>query len=285
MAYADFPDFYLVGAPKAATTSFYHYLGHHPRVFVPEIKEPHFFSCPEVKNTYYQVPLIEQEADYLALYAGAGQRLKGDFSTSYLRHPQAARRIHERRPDARIIIILRDPVDRAISHYLMDRRFGYQELPLAEFLEKTSHNAAYYSEYVEVGFYHQQVPAYLSTFGEANVRVYLYEEVRAQPRAILEDMQVFLGLDPCLDVELDKSRNEHRLFRSSWSKRLFDSRLGQWANRLSPQGLKTWVRDKITTTRRPHFSAERDALRRVFDPSVRALEKQLARDLSHWRSP
>src|SRR6266849_533449 len=130
------PNFFLVGAAKAGTTSAYAYLSQHPQVFFPRIKEPHFFTRvrPSGEQRFF-VEAITDRTAYLRLFRGArGFGVVGDASPSYLWHPHVAHRIRARVPDAKIAIILRDPVERAHSHYLMDYREGVQDLSFYEAL-------------------------------------------------------------------------------------------------------------------------------------------------------
>lgn len=128
------PNFFIVGAPKAGTTWLYWNLRQHPDVFLPHVKEPHFFS--RVKPNPAKGYIFRETTsvnDYLALYQRA-ERFKalGDASPSYLVTEAAAVRIREQLPDARIIILLRDPIERTFSQYLMDVRDGVQDLSLFE---------------------------------------------------------------------------------------------------------------------------------------------------------
>src|SRR5262245_16436607 len=116
------PNFFIVGAAKAGTTSLHAYLSAHPQVFMPALKEPHYFAdfelSPEFDNF---MPVIRDQPAYQDLFRGSqGSTAVGEASPSYLCDPAAAARIKAAIPDAKIVISLRNPVDRAYSHYLMD---------------------------------------------------------------------------------------------------------------------------------------------------------------------
>ena len=132
------PNFYIVGAVKSGTTSLYAYLRQHPQVFLPTMKEPHFFTQP--RPSPEQIHLIQYVADiesYQHLYRGADRYPRiGDASPSYLWCEEAPERIHAVQPEARIIVILRDPVQRAYAQYLMDFNEGVLDLPFMEALQK-----------------------------------------------------------------------------------------------------------------------------------------------------
>jgi hypothetical protein len=118
------PNLFIVGAAKAGTTSLYHYLAQHPDIYMAPVKEPHFFSrihpAPELEAFF---PHVSDEADYLSLFANAhAETVRGEASTSYLSHPDVADAIWQKRPEAKIVIMLRDPVERAYSNYWYDVR-------------------------------------------------------------------------------------------------------------------------------------------------------------------
>ena len=101
------PDFYIVGAPKAGTTSLYEYLAGHPGIFLPQRKELRYFGADLAHRRRHQL----SEAEFLDHYAGAApERLWGNAYVWYLYSPSAAAEIHAVRPDARIVVMLRDPV-------------------------------------------------------------------------------------------------------------------------------------------------------------------------------
>src|SRR6267142_5190973 len=111
------PNFFIVGAPKAGTTSLYHYLRQAPGVFLPICKEPHYFSLSEpTPGSCLLFRPITRKSKYLALFRGSEHhKARGDASPSYLVTESAAIRIRAEVADAKIIIMLRDPIQRAFS--------------------------------------------------------------------------------------------------------------------------------------------------------------------------
>lgn len=123
------PDFFIVGAPKAGTTSIYSYLVQHPEIFMPARKEPYFFG-------QWRRNSEEDLRDYLRLFRGVPEsKVAGEASTTYLYLQSAAEEIKAFRPDAKIIIMLRNPVDRAYSQYWHHVRLGWVEASFEEELE------------------------------------------------------------------------------------------------------------------------------------------------------
>ena len=164
------PNLFVVGAAKAGTTSLHYYLNQHPDIYMSPLKEPHFFSqispAPELKSFFQSV---QNEAEYLALFAGAhNEAVVGEASTSYLWDEQAPNRIYSSVPRAKLVIMLRNPVDRAYSHYLNDAREGIETRAFLEAVtqdfQRQTKGWGVSQLYVDLGFYCGQVSRYLNTF-------------------------------------------------------------------------------------------------------------------------
>jgi Sulfotransferase domain len=195
------PNLFLIGATRAGTTSFYHYLAQHPEIFMSPMKEPGFFA-PEGLPAW--VDTIVDERDYLGLFrAGRSAKVLGEAS-GYLSHPEAAERIRARSPDARVLAILREPVDRAYSHYLMDVRDGVESRPFREVL--LSSRAAGLSSYERYGLYCDQVRRYVDVFGP-NLLVLFFEEVFRDVRGSLHRVFEFLGVEPLVSQHVNIERH------------------------------------------------------------------------------
>src|SRR5260370_35178685 len=133
-----FPNFILIGANKGGTSSFYNYLGQHPQIFMSDIKEPMFFSYNDMSGAQPVVKVDRNEPkwrnwrpvttldDYMNLFADmpAGVKAAGEASTAHLANPFCAERIAKFNPPMKIIMILREPVSRAFSNYLMYSALG-----------------------------------------------------------------------------------------------------------------------------------------------------------------
>ena len=130
------PNLFLVGATKAGTTTLHQLLSRHAEIYMSTIKEPNFFTGV-VGDLLGLMPVVRDAVEYQGLFASAvAQRWRGESSTSYLWDQGAADRIRDRCPDARILVLLRDPVDRAYSHFLMEVREGRDRMPFRRALEK-----------------------------------------------------------------------------------------------------------------------------------------------------
>jgi hypothetical protein len=209
------PNFFLVGASRSGTTSLWHYLKQHPDVFLPSHpypKEPSYFCdlAPIWGRPYRDL------ASYLAGYeAASGQAAIGDASTTYLPSPESPGRIHARYPDARIIILLRNPADRAHSLYALLCQLGFEwitpfERALAAEAERSADvrfkrdNPFWYYAYLyfETGLYAAQIERYLQTFPPAQVKILVWETLARRPRETAQEVYRFLGIDPTFVPEI-----------------------------------------------------------------------------------
>jgi len=163
MAKDIWPNFFIVGAPKAGTTSLYNYLRRAPGVYMSPRKEPRYFTTINPVGVTAMRP-VRDRAEYLRLFQGAKDEVAiGEASVTYLRDPETPKRIKEVVPGSRIIMLLRDPVERAFSDYLMHVREGWQTLSFQEVMRTDL--------YLGKGFYAQQVKRYLDIFGPQRVKI------------------------------------------------------------------------------------------------------------------
>jgi len=121
------PNFFIVGAPRSGSTSLYEYLRNTKGVYMPLNKEPHYFhndSFPPENSPTNPSPIIREKKKYLQLFNGVkDEKAIGEGSTTYFWYTDSSKLIHDKIPDAKIIILLRDPVERAFSHFLWNSRF------------------------------------------------------------------------------------------------------------------------------------------------------------------
>lgn len=199
------PNFFIVGAAKAGTTTLYHCLRQHPDIFLPKIKETFYFAG--IRKSDFPGPgrdygkdIIETWEDYIRLFRDCEhEKAIGEVCVAYLYFPETAERIHARIPHARIIIILRNPIERAFSNYLHHVRDGIEPLSFEEALaaEEDRKKKGYWwgFRYIEVGFYYEQVKRYIEVFGRERVAIYLYEKFVQNPEAVVKSILRFLDVD------------------------------------------------------------------------------------------
>jgi hypothetical protein len=226
------PSFYLLGAEKAGTTSLYHYLRQHPDVFLPEEKEPGFFSlywdiavepAKTVERTWGSSVDLDRFdgfedalAVYRSLYQGApADAERGDCTASYLWHPRTPERIETLTPEARFLVLVRDPVERAFSHYLMVRRAGAEERAFLDALERDLEREGTEEaphRYLLSGRYTEQIERYTDRFGSENVHVVFTERMAKSTDAVLHDVARFLGL-PTRPIDRMDTGERHNPYR------------------------------------------------------------------------
>tara|TARA_B110000003_G_scaffold76605_1_gene78233 strand:- start:1784 stop:2617 length:834 start_codon:yes stop_codon:yes gene_type:complete len=176
------PNLFLVGAPKAGSTLLWTMLKEHKDIFFstnPE-KEINYFSYDELThNSYYKDYKVKSEYDYLKVFK-KGQLVKYlvDGSVSYFAYPSIPKKLYEFNSDAKIIVIVRDPVLRAFSHYNMDKRMGYVTEPFSEYLmNKDNKHDQYLHQYIENSLYYKHVNNYLEYFDRNQLFILQLEKI------------------------------------------------------------------------------------------------------------
>lgn len=200
------PNFLIVGAPKCGTTSLYYYLKQHPEIFMSPVKEPRFFTSqviafPQkgIKDYENEKYMIKRWEDYKKLFSCIkGEKAIGEASVDNLYfHEGVIPIIKDRLGDPKIIIILRDPADRAYSHYLQTVRDVREKLTFEEGLEaeeeRRRNNWDFGWYYQAVGYYYDQVRAYLENFSK--VKILLMDDLKDDNNAAVEGLFEFLEVD------------------------------------------------------------------------------------------
>lgn len=310
------PDFLIVGAPKAGTTSLYHSLDRHPQIYMSPIKEPNYFASevrpenfseewrPQVAQDqlaladYLRGPMREKRfggivtkwQDYQKLFADVKDEVAaGEASVSYLWSRTAAANIQSRVPGAKIIVILRNPADRAFSQYLHAVtngvvRWTFRQHIDASLRRTTDQFCASYP-FLEYGLYYEQVKRYLDNFPPEQVRIYWYDDYKNNGRQLLADVLTFLGADATLAPDLPEKHLEPRISRFPVASRLLkNSGIWQAARRLAPRGARQFLRGVVFKSRNSLVmdARDREYLVNYYREDVRKLSMLLNRDLSGW---
>lgn len=188
------PDFFIVGAPRCGTTSMYEYLRNVPGIFMPKIKEPNYFSV-SIDSKYIPRPIRDKQK-YLDLFRGVKDKITGEASPYYLWDPKSAELIHRVAPDARIIIMLRDPIERAQSHYLLLYSLGREDESFSELIRNINNLTNEYSKRIfEIGLYFEQVKRYLDFFGADHVKILIFEEFIQDTKTVVKEVLEFLEIN------------------------------------------------------------------------------------------
>jgi len=290
------PQFVIVGAPKAGTSSLYEYLKQHPKVFMPEKKEPVFF-CGYGSNFrgpgshLYNRDLVTDPDEYLALFAEAPPgSLTGEASTDYLSCPQAPLRLKEWNPSAKIIVCLRNPIDRAYSEHmhLVRDMAENEKFVTALRLEGGRRNEGWIPLFwhVERGLYCEAVKRYFGTFGKGNVKVIFYEDLSRSPAFIVRTLFEFLDIAP-VPVEVAKSYNAsgYPLLKPIHRFVFEENRLKTLIKGYMKQEMRTKLKETLffANLRQKKMSrVEFEYLREKFAKDIVCLQNLLQVDLGHW---
>ena len=286
------PDFFIVGAPKCGTTAMNRYLGQHPGIFMPEIKEIHYFGSD--LRVHRDMTL----KSYLSIFKGAGDaRRVGETSVWYLYSKLAAREIKKFESEARIIIMLRNPVDKIHSSHSYALYSGRETIPdlgaalEAEKYRREDPNAPIGVLYREAMNYTEQVQRYVNVFGWEKVHVIIYDDLKNDPTGIYKKVLGFLDVEQDFVPEF-KVVNPNKRPRSKRLQSLLwrPPRAVRVAGRsVLPRQLRHGVVQRLRKLNsrdesRPSMDPElRKSLQKEFAPEVERLSRLLDRDLTHWK--
>lgn len=270
------PNFFIAGAPKAGTTSLYHYLDQHPEIYMSPVKEANYFASEirlenfaeehqgsvsrdmEAMQSYLAGPMSSKRFgavglawdDYLRLFRNAReQKAIGEGSVSYLWSASAARNILERIPNAKLIFILRDPAERAFSQYGQSVDKGSTNVSHLETCRESTKESdgkfRVFRPFLEMGLYADALKRYLDLFPRENLYISFYEDYQRDAVGMIANILRFLEVND--DFKPDMSKRY--LVRAGGST-------------MAPE--------------------DRAFLTAFYKEDVRKLAQLLNRDLSHW---
>jgi hypothetical protein len=276
------PNFIICGIQKGGTTSLYQYLREHPEVFMSETKEVNYFS----------LHFDESPGWYAGHFADAsGQTAIGEASPNYMWRPDVARLIHELIPDAKLIFVLRDPVDRAYSNFWFNISRGAWD-PSESFSEaiKTEDGAR---RLIEKGFYHRHLERFLEYFSPDQMFVILNDELRSRPVDAMKECHRFLGVSEDFMANTERRYNATEMPRNGLAtlalkvaptlrglvRTIMSPRLRAMADRPRAR-----LRSLLFEARRPEPipSADRAYLEGIYRDDVLALAEHFQLELSQW---
>lgn len=285
------PDFFVIGACRAGTSALFAVLYRHPQVFMPYVKEPHFFLTSEERiatldremrhdlSRWKFTPSVPDRFRYMQLFSGAQTyQVVGESSTGYLASHDAAQRIHASLPQAKIVAILREPVERAHAHYWFKVLWDFNRSPTFEDLlaEETASGRQLPLDCFNHGLYHAHLSHYYELFAPDQLRVYLYEDWRDSPQRMLLDLCGFLEIDAELLLPIP-TKNVTYAPRSRWLRRRVLSR--------PLPGLEQLDRRYNLVRPPPIREQTRQELLDRYRPDIEQLQALIGRDLSHWLDP
>jgi len=296
-------NFLIVGAAKSGTTSVYHYLKQHPEVYLTPVKEPCFwvyYKHDGSFNPHTHATTTIQE--YSKLFKKAGQeKAVGEASAIYLhKHENVIKnlkKLYPGWPSIKIIIYLRNPVQRAFSQYMMHVRDGKEDLSFEEAIEAETKrkeecwNIDYY--YMERGLYYQQVKAYLDNFDD--VLILLFDDLQKDPVAIFKQVEDFLDINPGKNTIEKKVYNRSGRPKIKWLTKTSrflvykNNPFKKTARFLFPKKLRKKMSylmihklDTLNLRKEKMNHKTEKKLKEFYKPDIQKLEELLKKDLSHW---
>ena len=309
------PNFFIVGAPKAGTTSLYNYLDQLEQVYMSPLKEPNYFASElrlenfvaearprmarEMRSLQQYLRgdlqekrfggLVSNWDDYLRLFKNVSDEIAiGEATPCYLWSRTAARNIAERIPHAKIIINLRNPVDRAFSQYLHMVTVGSTRRSFRRQLDANLHakgeQLGPLRPLLEFGHYCEQIERYFEAFPRSQIHISFYEDLENDPASLVSDLFSFLGVDASRAIDMSTRYTEPRIPRllgatyylKKW--RIWPH-LRRIALPLGPRA-RSWIhhpREQLSMD-----PADRAFLTDYYRKDIEMLAKLLKRDLAAW---
>lgn len=286
------PTFIVIGVAKAGTTSVYHYLDQHPQVYMYPLKATNYFGYEDAldwrwpeegaapRHRNFHVRTFE---DYERAFADATDELAvGEVSPQYIRCPTAAGKIAAVLPDVKLIALLRNPADRAFSGFLMRTRRGE---PVGSAREELTPD----SSHVRESLYFQKFSRYFEAFPREQIKVYLFDEFKKDPTAIMRDVFSFIGVDAGFTPDTSTQHNPANVPRSRLVNRVFYHPYTIRATKaVVPERRLDWAKRirNLNLEDPPKFSEDlRADLLDHYREDILNLQELLDLDLSVWLEP
>jgi hypothetical protein len=284
------PNFFIVGTPKAGTTSLYHYLEEHPDIYMSPLKETNYFSFDEIKSQglFYNEEHISSLNQYQEQFRGAkDEKAIGEASVSYLYYPSVPLKIKEFNPEAKIIIVLRSPIDRGFSHYLMDKRLGFVNLSYEDIVwENTKHpqSKLYYQQYVDLGQYYEQVKRYIATFGEKQVKILFYDDVIKDIQNVIKQLYTFLDVDCTFSPNTCQQHNVYSSPKNFFIQKIYaQKKIRTIAKLFFGENIQQQLKNHFFRKDKPVLNEKlRLDLIDIYETNIYKTSALLKKDLTYW---
>ena len=281
------PNLFVAGAPRCGTSSLHAWLQAIPGIYMSRIKEPNYFSRQVIGDDNPLIKPIRDERQYLRLFSDAGDaKVVGEASPNYLEDPEAPVLIDRTIPGAKVIVSLRDPVERLHSLYLMLRN----NLPgMGSFMNEIRRGLARQDDpnlalvAPRTGLYAGQVERYRSIFGKSRFKVLIFEEMMSDIPGTLREVLDFLDIDHEVAAFTESAQRQYGEVRGPVVRYLFGNRMISRASELMvPYKLRKLIRNAFLVKQapKPQMGAEdRDFLIHYYRDDVAHLERLLGRPL------
>lgn len=282
------PTFFIIGAAKAGTTSLHYYLDQHPEIQMSAVKEPHFFAGPE-NGIPFPPERIADRADYERLFDPSFP-VRGEASPSYTNFPRRSgvpERIKGLVPDAKLIYLVRDPVERTVSHYQHAIAAGKETRLLRQALQGLDDPSCYLACH---SLYGRQLELYLECFSGDDIRVIDQAELLGEREPTLRSLFAFLGVEETFTSE----RFEKELWKTSERRVSPPGHAGLIAKFIAPR--TRWIPARLRRSMRRSYErafwrpleapvlddATRTQLQEFFAPDAARLRELTGKPFSDW---
>lgn len=277
------PDFIVAGTQKCATTWLYRCLEDHPEILVPDTDSVHYFDMNYAKGEdWYRGFFSEYD----------GEAVVGEETPSYIRSSLTPVRIAETVPDAKIIFMIRNPVDRAFSHYWHEKSKSKISFEFEEVFE----NYDLFQNWVEAGFYHRNITRFEEELSRDNIKIMFFSDLVEDDEAFVQEAYSFVGADSNYTPDfLDEKVNESRsrlsiegLNRAYWkSFNIIQENAPQAAKDVLRPAHKAMVNGRGLLSGKSEYeegipAETRKKLERIFVEDTRRLSSYVDRDLNYW---
>ena len=294
------PNFLIIGTAKAGTTSLYRYLDQHPEIYMSPNKEPRFFVYDgEEMDPLHPIhtKTITDLKSYQQLFEGVtGEKAIGEASPAYLVEPKAPERIYHYIPNAKIIAILRNPAERAYSHFLHLVKHNYETchdfgLTLENIEELQIGSWVPRRDYLLFGYYSKNLKRYYDIFDKKQIKILLFDDLKRDPIALIQETLRFLEVDdtfvPDITIHhsvsgIPKSRALQKLIVEANSVKTFIKPFfRKFISKNKQNRLEYWLMSRNMS--KPEFPQEvRSYLIDLYREDILNLQELIQRDLSTW---
>ncbi len=290
------PTFLVVGIEKAGTTSIYQYLNQHPQVYMSPVKETNFLERDWENFQGKPNPKrIDTWEKYSNLFSNVQDEIAiGEVSPNYLFHyKSSSERIIKYVPDVKIIAILRNPVDRAYSDYLMHLRDSINVEKVRSLTEQVQFRADT-SFTLKKGFYYTPVKYYFDTFGKERVKIYLYNDLSENSSAMMQDMYQFIGVNSDFTPDTSERQQVAAVPKNQSLNNLMKTKnpvraaVSSVLKVVMPLEMRQKLRSSLVNLNsagkelKPLSSEERQLLIDFYREDILKLQDLIQRDLSSW---
>lgn len=281
------PNFFIVGGSKCGTTNISYYLNLHPKIFFTKLNEPYYFCQWDVPEDYKRNSMITDMKNYLNLFKDVtNETIVGEASSPYLSCPHAASEIKKAFPKSKILISIRNPIERAHSAYFSYKFMHPTKKNFMEMIkehEKLIKDRIFYIDSIlESGFYTKNIINFQNAFGEENVKIIIFEEYIKNIESGIRSILNFLGLSENIQFE-EQSKGSYRVPKNSLSKILLNNKkFRKISTVMIPTVMRQKLGDKyfLKQEKKPEMGKnERTYLKKLYKNEATELEKFLGKKL------